>query len=261
MTNERKIALITGASGGLGLDFARLAAADGYDVILVARSLERLNEASRELEQFYGARTHIFPTDLSETGAADRLVSDIQSAGLQVDCLINNAGFGDTGYFADRPWQMADEMIMLNMHALSRLTHAFAQGMKQRGHGYILNMGSNGSFQPAPNMAVYAATKAYVLHFSEGLHYELKPHGVKVTCSCPGPTATAFHDRAGTHSSLIYRLGLLKSEKVAEEAWMAMKKGRQYIVHGWANKLFALTVNFTPRGMVPYFSHLFIKDR
>jgi short-subunit dehydrogenase len=254
-----KFVLITGASGGLGADFARLFAADGHSLILVARSLNKLNEVADEIRNRYKVEVVVYQADLSVRETVEELIGYIREKAWAISGLVNNAGFGSTGYFVENEWSVQDSMMELNMHTLTRLSYVFGGEMAKRGEGMILNIASNGAFQPAPNLAIYAATKAFVLHFSEALRYELMPKGVKVTCSCPGPTATGFHDTAGTTDSLIVKMGMLSSESVAKEAYRALKKNRQVIVHGWTNKLFAFSLRLVPRNWVPPMAHFFMK--
>ena len=257
--NMNKTALITGASGGLGLDFARLAAADGYNLVLVARSGDKLNGIAEELGREYGIAAQVCAADLSKPAEVEKVVEFVSEAGLQIDCLINNAGFGDTGHFADRPWAVQQEMINLNILALGRLTHAFVGDMKQRGRGFILNIASTAAFQPGPNFTVYSATKAFVLSFTEALREELKGTGVKCTCSCPGVTDTGFHERAATNGMRITRMSMMKSETVALQAWQAMKNGKQTIIHGLMNRVMSFSLRFTPRTAVPPMVASFMK--
>jgi short-subunit dehydrogenase len=254
-----KTALVTGASGGLGLEFARLLAADGYRVVLVARNEPALKKVAEELQSLYGAEAHCYPTDLSKPENVEALLQQLSSDNLSIDCLINNAGFGDAGYFLDKPFSLHQEMMMLNMFALTRLTHALATEMKAKGHGHILNLASTAAFQPAPAFALYAATKSFVLSFSEALRYELRQSGVSVTVSCPGPTETPFHDRAATRTSKIMQMGMMKPEIVAEQAYNALKAGKRRVVHGWLNKLLVLSGAITPRGLLIKTSHDLMK--
>lgn len=252
-------ALVTGASGGLGVDFADLLAADGYNLILVARSADKLRAVAQTMRERHHIEVEIYVADLSDAAVVNRMIDFIEEKGWKVTCLINNAGFGSTGYFTENEWDGYERMMNLNMTTLARLSHHFGGKMADYGKGKILNISSNGAFQPAPNMAVYAASKAFVLHFSEALRFELRSKGVHVTCSCPGPTATDFHNVAGTNGSLIIRLGLLDSRRVANEALRALKKNRQFVVHGWTNKLFVLCLRFIPRTWIPPMAYHFIK--
>ena len=253
------IALITGASGGLGLEFAKLFAEQGHDVILVARSADKLNQVCAELSTRYGVEAVSYAVDLSNPEALEQLVPVLQ--GLHIDFLVNNAGFGDTGFFHERPWQVQQEMINLNILALSRLTHVCAQGMVQRGFGRILNIASTGGFQPSPFFNVYAATKSYVLSFTEALQEELRGTGVSATVSCPGPTETGFHARAGSHRSRIMSLGMMRSEQVAQQAFRAMMQGKTTVIHGWKNALMAFSIRLTPRFIAPKAAMYFMKPQ
>jgi short-subunit dehydrogenase len=254
-----KTALVTGASGGLGLEFARLLAADGYRLVLVSRNESALKEVTAEMQSLYGVEAQYFATDLSKPENVESLLHQLQSGNISIDCLINNAGFGDAGYFLEKPFSLHHEMMMLNMHTLTKLTYALAQAMKAKGHGYILNLASTAAFQPAPAFAVYAATKSYVLSLSEALRYELRNTGVSVTVSCPGPTETPFHDRASTRTSKIMKMGMMKPEVVAEQAFRAMKSRKRRVVHGWLNKLLTFSGTITPRDLLIKTTHDLMK--
>jgi len=254
-----KTALVTGASGGLGLEFARLLAVDGYRVVLVARNETALKEATAEMQSLYGAEASYYAIDLSKPNNVESLLQQLKTDNISIDCLVNNAGFGDAGYFLDKPFALHHGMMMLNMHSLTRLTHALALEMKAKGHGYILNLASTAAFQPAPAFAVYAATKSYVLSFSEALRYELRHTGVSVTVSCPGPTETPFHDRAATRTSKIMQMGMMKPEVVAEQAFRAMKARKRRVVHGWLNKILVLSGGITPQGLLIKTTHDLMK--
>jgi hypothetical protein len=254
-----KTALVTGASGGLGLEFARLLAADGYRVVLVARNETALQAATAEMQSLYGVEASYYATDLAKPDNVEALLQQLQTDNLSIDCLVNNAGFGDAGYFLDKPFSLHHEMLMLNIHALTRLSHALAQEMKAKGHGHILNLASTAAFQPAPAFAVYAATKSFVLSFSEALRYELRNTGVSITASCPGPTETPFHDRAATRTSKIMQMGMMKPEVVAEQAFKAMKAAKRRVVHGWLNKLLVMSGAITPRALLIKATHDLMK--
>ncbi len=251
------IALITGASGGLGLEFAKLFAEEGHDLILVARSGDKLNHVCAELRSSFGVEATSYVVDLSAPEQLEQFVQDI--AGIRIDYLVNNAGFGDTGYFYLRPWKLQLEMINLNILALSRITHHCAAGMVERGFGRILNIASTGAFQPSPFFNVYAATKAYVLSFTEALQVELRGTGVTATVSCPGPTETGFHARAGSYRSRIMNMGLMSGERVAKKAYRAMMKGQSLVLHGLRNALMAFSIRLTPRSIAPKAAHYFMK--
>lgn len=196
-----KTALITGASSGLGVEFLRLYAADGYDLILVARSEARLKELAAEMEKAYSVKAHVLTADLSAPGAVEPLFAELTRRGLKVDALVNNAGYGDFGFFTETSLDKEVGMMQLNMVSLVHLTKVCLKGMKQRGEGEILNVASTAAFQPGPLMAVYYASKAFVLSFSEALANELAGSGVKVSVLCPGPTATGFVKAASMEES------------------------------------------------------------
>lgn len=246
----KQTALITGASAGLGRDFARLFAADGHDVILVARRRQRLDELAAELETAHGTGVTVIDADLAQPGAARRIHEEVERRGLQVDFLVNNAGFGGTGAFvATEPGRDA-RMIEVNVTALVELTHLFLPPMVARGRGRVLNIGSTAGFQPGPFMATYYASKAFVNSFTEALAYELRGSGVTATLSCPGATDTEFAGHAGNDKSLLFRLGAANSATVARGAYRAMMAGRSRVVHGLTNKLGVQSVRVGPRAAV-----------
>lgn len=246
------IALITGASTGIGRELAFLAAADGYDVILVARTAGSLDAVAAEVENKMSRKAHIFAVDLSEPNASDALFARVAEAGLMVDALVNNAGFGMLGKF----WELAEDqqmrMIQLNIGALTQLTRLYLPGMIERRAGYIMNLGSTAAFQPGPLMAIYYASKAYVVSFSEAIHNEAKPFGVKVCCVCPGPTRTEFDKPAGMEGTKLFGNDgsqAMSAKTVAEIGWKAMKQGKSSVVTGAMNALMAFSTRFAPRQM------------
>lgn len=239
-------ALVTGASGGIGLEIARLLAAD-HDLVLVARSAERLREVAAELG---GAR--VVPVDLAEPGAVARVVEAVPD----VDVLVNNAGVGDFSPFAEADPTKLDMLIALNIGALTNLTRAYLPGMLSRGHGSIMNVASTASFQPGPLMAVYYATKAYVLSLSEALAEETRGSGVTVTALCPGATASGFQAGAAMEQSRLVRgRKLPTAASVAAKGVAAMRKGDAVAVPGAMNKMFATSIRFTPRPVVRRLVH------
>src|SRR5579864_3658891 len=189
-------ALITGASFGIGAEFARIFAREGYNLVLVARSADKLRQIASELEKAHGTRSLILAADLTDPGAPAYVVDQTTRADIQVDVLVNNAGFGQYGFFAQNDLEECLRQIQLNVATLTHLTRLYLHAMIERKNGGILNVASTAAFQPGPLMAVYFATKAYVLHFSEALANELRESGITVTCLCPGPTATEFQKRA-----------------------------------------------------------------
>jgi short-subunit dehydrogenase len=243
-------ALITGASAGLGRDFARLFAADGHDVVLVARRRDKLDELAAELERDAGVTAHVLPADLTDRTAPVEIHDHLQANGVAIEFLVNNAGFGSTGRFAELDAQRELDMIAVNITALTHLTRLLLPSMIERGHGRILNVGSTAGFQAGPYMATYYATKAYVNHFSEALAHELAGTGVTVTVSCPGATATEFAGIAGNDKSQLFAAAVARSEDVARAAYQAMMKGKRMIVHGARNRILVQALRVAPRRMV-----------
>ena len=238
-------ALITGASSGIGLEIARLFAASGKDLLLVARNSERLEDIRKDFETKYKIRVSVLPLDLSLKESCDRIVSYIEKEKLQIVYLVNNAGFGDFGPFVERNYDKLDNMIALNISALSRLTHVIVGQMLKQGKGRILNVASIAALQPVPQMAVYAATKAYVLSFSQALSYELRKQKLSVTALLPGPTDTAFFERGeGLNSRM--RSFSMSPQSVAKTAYRAMLKGRRRVTAGYRNKFLALLSKLFP---------------
>lgn len=242
-------ALVTGASAGLGRDYARLFAADGHDVVLVARRRERLEELAREVASTTSVQAHVVAVDLAERGASRRIHDELRARGVAVDFLVNNAGFGTSGPFAEADAAKQLEMIQVNVVALVELTRLLLPDMLARGRGRILNVGSTAGFQAGPFMAVYYASKAFVNSFSEALAYELSGTGVTATVSCPGATETEFAGHAGNDSSLLFKLGAADSMTVAREGYAAMMAGKTMVVHGVTNKLGVQVQRLSPRAV------------
>jgi uncharacterized protein len=241
----QKIALITGASAGLGVEFARQLSARGRRLVLAARRKERLEELAKEL-----GNARAVAIDLSEKDATAKLMADIESAGEQVETLVNNAGFGLIGRFAELDAGRERQMIDLNVGALTDLCRAVAPQMIARKSGAILNVASTAAFQPGPKMAVYFATKAFVLSLSEALHEELKPHGVKVTCLCPGPTRTEFGDVAGFGGNGMFDRVAMESPEVVKAGLDGLDRNHAVVVPGIVNKIGAASTRFAPRSVV-----------
>ena len=232
-------AIVTGASGGIGLELARLLARDGHEVRLVARSAARLAEIARELP---GSSALV--ADLSTPEGVEAVFAAVP----ECDILVNNAGFGDLGPFIAASAQKLDEMIAVNVRALTLLTHRYAPGMAERGHGRVLNVASTAAFQPGPLMAVYFASKAYVLSFSEALAEELRASGVTVTALCPGPTESGFAEAAAMRSSgLVNARRLPTSAEVAADGYRALLAGEVVRVTGLRNRVVAAGVRAVPR--------------
>jgi short-subunit dehydrogenase len=239
-------ALVTGASSGIGLEIARILAAD-HDVVLAARSTEKLEALATEL-----GTARVVAVDLADPAGTRKLVSEL----ADVDVLVNNAGFGDFGLFADAPETKLDEMVELNVGALTRLTRAYLPGMIARGSGRVMNVASTAAFQPGPLMAVYYATKAYVLSFSEALAEETRGTGVTVTALCPGPTASGFQAGAAMEESRLVKGRKLKSAaQVAAFGVKAMQRGDVVAVPGMGNRLMAASIRVSPRPLVRRMVH------
>ncbi|WP_428264440.1 SDR family NAD(P)-dependent oxidoreductase [Haliangium sp.] len=243
-------ALVTGASAGLGCEFARLFAADGHDVVLVARRRDRLDELANELEGTHGITTHVLTADLVEPSAPQAVYDQLTGDGVAIEFLVNNAGFGSNGPFIELDPQRELDMITVNVTALTHLTRLFVPAMVARGHGRVLNMGSTAGFQAGPYMATYYASKAFVNHLSEALAYELKDTGVTVTVSCPGPVATEFGGLAGNDRSKLFASAVAQPEDIARQAYRAMMKGTRMIVHGSRYKALVQGLRISPRGMI-----------
>ncbi|RMG48677.1 MAG: SDR family oxidoreductase [Acidobacteria bacterium] len=247
---RRSVALVTGASTGIGYELTRLLAADGHDLILVARSRDRLAAVAREMTAAHGVGAEALARDLSRQEDVRSLVQEL--GGAEVDVLVNNAGFGSFGPFANTDLETLLAMIQLNVSAVTHLTRALLPGMLQRRRGRILNVASTAAFQPGPLMAVYYATKAFVLHLSEALAEELRGGPVTVTALCPGPTESEFARRAGMEESRLFRRwGVMDAATVARAGYRAMMRGKRLVVPGWTNRFLACAVRFVPRRLVP----------
>lgn len=228
----KNTALITGASSGIGRQLAWVHAETKGDLILVARREDALNQLRDELVARHGIEVLCIPMDLNEVGAPERLFDQITSQGIEVEFLINNAGFGLHGLYHEQEWATDEAMIHLNVTVLCELTHRFLPGMIQRKRGRILNVGSTAGFQPGPLMAVYYASKAYVLSFSQAIAEEVERLGVTVTVLCPGPVDTEFFDRANAKQVSMFKAGATARD-VAELGYRAMLKGRLVVINEW----------------------------
>lgn len=247
-------ALITGASSGIGWELAQLFAKDRSNLVLVARRGDKLRELADHLTKTYGIAVHVFEQDLSRPGGAERVYEFTRSQNLDIDVLVNNAGFGALGYFDELPTDRLVEMLEVNVVALTQMSRLYAPGMLARRSGHILNLGSTASFQPGPNMSVYYASKAYVLSFTHGLAEELAGTGVTATCLCPGPTQTGFGDDSGMKDTLVFKMNLMDVKTVAATGYAAMRKGRSQIVPGLMNKIGAYLGSINPRWITRKFS-------
>ncbi len=249
-TSLSRTALITGGSSGIGLELARLFAAERYDLVLVARSRARLQEVGAELQNAYGVNVRIAPKDLSHAKACEELFEELREAGIRVHTLVNNAGFGSHGEFADSDLQQDLDMLQVNVVALTELTKLFLPQIKTAS-GAILNVASTAAFQPGPLMAIYYATKAYVLSFTEAIAEELADSGVTVSVLCPGPVFTRFQERANLgNTSLMKSPAVLDAKTVAITAMEGLKKGKRVIIPGKLNLLVVEALRISPRNAV-----------
>jgi short-subunit dehydrogenase len=241
--------LITGASGGIGYELAKLFARDHHNLVLVARSADKLGQVATELRA-RGVTVKTIALDLAAPPAPKFLFDQLQREGMVADILVNNAGYGAFGDFAQMPEEEIRGQIDLNIRALTELTRLFLPPMLARRSGRIMNVASTAGFQPGPLLAVYYATKAYVISFSEAIANELHNSGVTVTCFCPGATHTAFAARAGVEKSRLFKLGAMSAEKVALDGYRAVMEGRTLAISGTHNWLVAQSTRFAPRKMV-----------
>jgi uncharacterized protein len=250
LNNNRRTALITGASSGIGKALAENFAKNGYDVILAARSVGKMEAQAAELEKRYGIAAIVIAADLESDGGAAKLYADTKSRGLTISALANNAGYGAFGEFKDSALEPELAMMQINMSAVVVLTKLFMPDLIST-KGKILNTASTAAFQPGPYMAVYYATKAFVLSFSEAIGAELTDTGVTVTALCPGPTASGFQDKADMHSSTLVRgKKLPTSDEVAALGYRAMQRGQSVYIPGIMNWIMAQSPRFTPRSLV-----------
>jgi uncharacterized protein len=244
-------ALITGASSGIGYEFAKIFAANNINLVLVARSTNTLEQLANELRNSNKITVTVIGTDLSNYNTANQIFNQLQAQKITITHLINNAGFGDFGFFADSSWPKQEQMLNLNITTLTYLTHLFLPSMVANKFGKVVNVASTAAFQPGPLMSVYFATKAYVLHFSEAISNELQGTGVTVTALCPGATQSDFQNKANMQESkLVKNKKLPTSKQVAEYGYKSMQKGAVVAIHGVANYWLANSVRFSPRALV-----------
>ncbi len=256
-----KTALVTGASAGLGVDFARSLARRGADLIVVARREDRLHEVAQELEKEYGVGTEVIAMDLGTPGAAAELYAEVNERGRQVDILVNNAGFGICGPFLGSSCEGYETMMNLNMLTPVQLTRLFAEDMVERQWGRMIQVASIGAYQPSPNYGAYAATKSFIRSWGEATDFELREHGVSCTVVSPGVTETEFFDSAGQNQRTWYqKLSIMDSPTVAEIGVKAMLKQRMSIVPGFMNAFNCWMTRFLPRRMVRWVAYLTMKD-
>jgi hypothetical protein len=248
---QRPVALVTGASMGLGAEFARLLASEGYDLVLTARSGERLATLAKEVENLHGVDARVLVANLGDDRAPQAIHDHMRDAGIEIDVLVNNAGFGMYGEFQDSSLQTEMEMIQVNIIALVHLTKLFVRDMVERKRGRIVNVASTAAFQAGPMQSVYYASKAFVLSFSEAIGNELKGTGVTVTALCPGPTPTGFQERANVGSLRGLRLMMRVSpEAVVRAGYNGMKRGRPVVVPGALNNIHVFLLRLVPRRLV-----------
>ena len=259
MHNSRKIALITGASSGIGKELAENFARDGYDVVLSARSVKKMEEQAAELQKRYGMTATVIAADLESNDGATKLYTDVKNRGMVLSALANNAGYGVFGEFKDLALEPQLNMMALNIKALVVLTKLFLPDLLLS-KGHIINTASIAAFQPDPYMAVYGATKSFVLSFSEAIAAELENTGVSVTALCPGPTASGFVDKANMHSSaLVKGKKLPTSAEVATKGYRAMKRGQRVYITGVMNRLLAQSTRFGSRSLVTKIAKAMLK--
>lgn len=247
-------ALITGASCGIGFELARIFASHGYNLVLVSRDRLRLQSMAKELSAKHGVAVEVLAKDLSCPSAPEELFCELRKRSVDVDVLVNNAGFGMKSLFAECDSETVLQLLQVNTIALTHLTRLFLPSMLARGSGKIMNVASLAALVPGPLTAVYNASKAYVLSFSEALVNELQGTGVTVTALCPGPTRTKFEDRAGVANTPAFRGKIMDATTVAEAAFGGLMKGKPVVVPGFKNKLRILPIPWVPRRILAHFS-------
>lgn len=248
--NDGKTAMITGASTGIGFELAKRFAEGGFDLVLVARSRDKLERLAQDMERRFGVSARVAVKDLSDPAACGELVRELEEAGIEINVLVNNAGIGVYGPFVETDWEREREMIRLNVETLTRLTKAVLPGMVKRREGKILNVASTAAFQPGPLMAVYYASKAYVLSFTEAIAEELRGTGVTVTALCPGPTRTEFGSRAGFGKSELFQHGEMDAGTVALQGYRSLMYGKRVVIPGFSNRLLVGLVRLLPRRLI-----------
>ena len=244
-----KWALVTGASSGFGVEFAKLLAERNANLVLVARRTEPMEQLAEELRKKHSVQVVVIGMDLSRSDAGAELKVDLDTRGIAIEILVNNAGFGIYGDFLDQPLEKITEMMRLNIMTVTELTHAFGRDMARRHAGHILLVASLLGYQAVPGYAAYAASKAYVLLLGEALHREFAPHGVSVTALCPGLSATAFGEIAGQKASFLLKLLTMEPRAVASDGVLTMLRGKASVVPGFFNKATMFLDRFMPRSM------------
>jgi short-subunit dehydrogenase len=258
----RRTALITGASSGIGEAFATVFASEGFDLVITARRAERLQDVADRLEGQYGGRVHVITGDLAQRDAARRLCEELAARGLQIDALVNNAGYGVPGVYSASPWSRHDEFLQVMVTTVAELTYRLVPGMVERRYGRIINIASLAGLVPAPaGHTLYAASKAFVIKFSESLAHEVGPYGVHVTALCPGFTWSEFHDVTGTRDRM-NRLPTwmwMTAADVAREGFDAVMAGTPIHINGRVNRTIAILVRYIPQWIVRSVSRRFGK--
>lgn len=245
-----KTALITGASSGIGLELAKIHASKGDNLVIVSRDKPKLDKLKIKLEENYKISVFVIEKDLSIPDSALEVYNKTKEENIQIDYLINNAGFGDYGLFYKANWEKESKMIALNITALTQFCKLYLKDMTERKSGKIMNVASTAAFLSGPLMAVYYATKSYVLHFSEAINNEISDKGITITTLCPGPTKSGFQSAASAeNSSLFKNKKLPSSREVAEFGYDAMMKGKSVAIHGLPNKLLIILMRFLPRAL------------
>jgi short-subunit dehydrogenase len=261
-SDKKPVALITGASRGIGRELAKQCASHGHDVVLVARSQDALEAAAGMIEGKYDVHATVIPSDLSNPDSPLELHAATITQGIEVGILINNAGFGLGGEFLETDLDRELEMVQVNVVAVTQLTKLFAPAMVKRRSGRIMNLASTAAFQPGPLMAVYYATKAYVLSFSEAIAEEMRNTGVTVTALCPGATATDFADTAQvSNTRLFQKLGVASADVIARAGYRAMMRGERVAIPGWRDKLMVQAERLTPRRLVTTIARMVQENR
>jgi short-subunit dehydrogenase len=250
MSETKMTALVTGASGGIGEELARLFAADGHGLVLVARGEEKLRRLAEELESKHNVGARVVASDLSRADSPREIFEELEREGVRVDALVNNAGIGSYGLFAETELRQELELLQINVVALTHLTKLFLPAMIARRRGYVCNVASTAAFQPGPLMAVYYASKAYVLSLSEALANECEGTGVVVSALCPGPTETGFVAAAGMQESKLFDRGAMTARDVASAGYRGLLAGKTIVIPGARNALLARTVGMMPRRLV-----------
>lgn len=246
----KKTVLVTGASSGIGMELAKIFANNGYNLVLVARRKAQLEKLSDELTKKHHILTTIITKDLSQSTSPDEIFKELKEKKIQIDILVNCAGTQIYGEFQKTDIEKELQLIQINMVSLTQLTKLAIEEMMKRGAGKVLNIGSTGSFAPAPLNAIYCATKAYVLNFSEGIATDLKGTGISVTTLCPGATRTEFAEKAKIQNTWLFNLSVMSAEKVAKIGYKALFKGKRVEIAGMSNKLLAFSIRFIPRWLV-----------